>query len=265
LDAPSFVSVENRTKLRQHFFVGHGVYLDGYTQAPGGRVWFDLKEETPANRLMTYVSAALDAADGPVWIYGESARWWPIANGVMWPQKFPGVEVALRAAKDPDGLAREILNDAKLSANILRAPDFEEGAAKTKAWQAWQGANSKGKSTRNEKAAVLAAMENGSLSQIVAVKPEETYAVGARVKASGRGDVGFSIGWQKAAGKWVAASKRVEFTANGPADTEGWREIAGLVHVPPEASNLVFLFFARKQDSNSEVIFKDPMVVRVSK
>lgn len=265
LDAPRFVSAENRGKMRQQFFVGHGIYLDAYSPPPGGKALYDFKEESPANRLAAFLAAALDAADGPVWIYGENARWWPKpTNRVTWPEKFAGIEMALRAAKDPVALAGDMLRDGKSSANILKAPDFEERGAKVKSWQAWQSANSKGKSSENNKVAVLAGMENGALSQTVAVKAGETYAIGARVKAAGVGDVGLAIGWQKTLGKWVATSKRMEFTASGQPDAEGWREIAGVVHVPREAADLVFLFFARKQDSNGEVMFKDPRVVRVS-
>jgi hypothetical protein len=261
LEAPRYVSVPNRAKIRQQFSVSHGIYLDAYSPAPGGKAWFDFKDQSPGNRLMTFVAAALDASDGPVWVYGETGRWWPKGTNAAWSAKFPGVENALRAAKDPTAFAALYIRDAKPAANLLRDAKFAQGA---KAWFAWQAANTKGKSALANNVAQLSGMENGSVSQIVPVKPGETYVVGARAKTTGRGDVGISIGWQKAPGKWVATSKRVEFSATEPPGADGWQSIVGLVHVPPDAANLSFLFFARKQDPNSEATFKDPVLIRVS-
>jgi hypothetical protein len=265
LQAPQFVSPENRAKFSAQFRIGHGFYLDGYSPAPGGKARYDFKEQSALNRLTTFTAAALDAADGPVWIYGESAGWWPKTNRVTWPEKFLGIEAALRAAKDPIGFATEHLRDVKSDANRLRDANFAEGAAGRNAWFAWQAATSKGKTKQSDKAALLAGMDNGSLSQPVSVKPGEAYVVGARVKSTGSGDAGLSIGWQKEGGRWVATSQRVEFSATNPPDAEGWRQIAGFVHVPPDATSLGFVLFARKQDAASEVMFRDPIVVPIEK
>jgi hypothetical protein len=253
LEAPQFVSPANRVRFRQQFAVSHGIYLDAYSPAAGGKAWFDFKEQPAANRLATFVSAALEAADGPVWIYGEAGRWWPNpTNHAAWPEKFPGIVKALFAAKSPTAFANEYLRDDKAK-TLLRADS----------WKAWQAQGSKGKSMQSETGGRFIGMENGSLSQIIPVKAGETYVVGARVKTSGSGDVGISIGWQNAS-KWVATSKRVEFTAVESSETDGWRDITGLVRVPPEASNLVFLLFARRQNANGEAEFKDLILDRVT-
>jgi hypothetical protein len=49
------------------------------------------------------------------------------------------------------------------------------------------------------------------------------------------------------------------------ADAEGWREISGLVRVPPAANMLGFLMFVRRQESAADqAVFKDPVVALVS-
>jgi hypothetical protein len=266
LAAPQFVSPDNREKFRKQFFVGHGTYLDGYTPAAGAKPWFEFKERSPANRLMAFASAAMDSADGPIWIYGESAQWWPKqTNAIAWADKFPGIVEALRAAKDPGAFARDYLRNVKPQANLLRDVEFASSDGGRGPWFVWQGTDSKGKSNASDKGVVLTAMENGAFSQTIAVKPAELYAVGARVKSTGAGDVGVLINWQNSARKWIAIAHRVEFAPTQPPDPENWRQIAGLVRVPPDASNLVFLFFARKQDTTSHAAFRDPIVARVEK
>ena len=266
LGALDFVSPENREKLRRQFFVSHGIYLDAYVPAPGAKPYFDFKERSPQNRLIAFASAALGAADGPVWIYGESAQWWPKqTNSITWPDKFPGIQDALGAAKDPTAFARDYLRNAKLQENLLRDIEFGSGDKGRGPWFPWQGTDSKGKLNRSDKGVVLAAMENGAFSQGVPFKPGEIYAIGARVKSTGPGDVGVLINWQNSAQKWVAGAHRVEFTATQPADAENWGQIAGMVRVPPDASSLVFLFFARKQGLTGEATFRDPIVARINK
>lgn len=254
LQSLDLVSQSNRSKVRQQFSVGHGIYLDGYSPAAGGKLLVDLTGETAAHRLMRFTATALDAADGPVWIYGESGRWWPKAtNRVEWPQKFPAVVEALMAAKDPRAFAFDYLRDAKPEMNLLRPS----------AWQPWQAEGSKGKSAQKETVTRFVGMENGASSQMISVKPGETYAVGARVRRAGGGDVGIAVAWKNGS-RWVATRKRLEFVASGPRGTDGFRDIAGLVQAPADASSLVFLFFARRQSEGDEAEFKDAILVRVA-
>jgi hypothetical protein len=257
-----FVSPENRLKLRHQFRVGHGVYLDAYSPAAGAKPRLDFHGQSPSDRLMLCVSAALNAADGPVWIYGESARWWPKpTNRVGWPEKFPGVQKALSAARSPAVFAKDFLADTKPSDNLLRDQKIPNGS---KHWSVWQEAKTKGEAALTNGVARFSGMENGSISQNIAVKSGETYAIAASVKSTGRGDVGVSIAWQNKDAKWAAPNMRVEFTAQPPADHDGFRKIVGLVHVPDQAATLTFLFFARQQNGNGEATFKDPILVRVS-
>jgi hypothetical protein len=112
--------------------------------------------------------------------------------------------------------------------------------------------------------AKLTQMTYGSVGQSIPVKPGETYAVGSKLNQSGQGAAGLIINWKRN-GKWVAQSEVVEFVSTDSPDAEGWRQIAGLVTAPSEANELIFLCFARGQDSdNAAAVFKNPVAARVS-
>jgi hypothetical protein len=270
--APRFVSSENRAKIRRQFFVGQGLYLDGHVPGANGKTTIDLKGMSPANHLMTFASAALNAADGFVWVYGEKGRFWSAKNSSepLWTEKIPGVEGALRAAKEPSEFAQEFLRNTKAPKYLLKDVAFANKGTNannpaSKPWSTWQEASSKGIATLGQGGATLAHTINGTIGQTIPVKAGEIYVVSAKVKETGAGEVGLLINWQES-GRWVAQSERVEFVPSDPADADGWRTISGLVNVPQEASALSFLIFARRQEGeNAEATFKDPMVVRVAK
>jgi hypothetical protein len=266
-EAPGFVSLENRAKIKRQFLVTHGFYLDAYSPAPGGKTYFDLHGVAPADRLTTFVLAAADATDAFLWIYGENARFWPSPKPTRptWPEKFAGVENALRAGKDPTEFAHDFLNVAKTDGNLLHDAAFAPASAtnRTKAWSIWQDTASKGSVAFTNHAIVLTGVENGTIGQTVAVKRGEVYAVGAKVKVTSAGDFGISISWQDASQKWVAPSERVEFAPADAPDADGWQSISGLVRVPIDATALGFLMFARRQE-NGTALFRDPIVARVS-
>jgi len=257
--APNFVSPQNRAKIQRQLLVGHGIYLDAVVA--GSPITIDLKGMPPAAHLLTFTSAAIDAADGLVWVYGEKGRFWSTRNSsaAPWTDKIPGIASALRAAKDPNEFAREYIASSNAKNNVLRGAEFAAGV-----WQNWQAKGSKGVSSRESGSAILSQMQYGTVGQSVTVTPGETYVVGVKVKQSGQGAAGLLINW-KGGGKFVAQSEIVELIATDSPAADGWRQIAGLVTVPSEANELAFLCFARGQESDkSTAIFKDPVVVRAS-
>jgi hypothetical protein len=263
-EAPRFVSPENQAKIRQQFRVGQGLYMDG--RVPGTKVSMNLKGATPMAHLMAFASAALDSSDGYVWVYGEKGRFWSARNSSEppWNEKIQGSEIALRGVKQPAVFARAFLNDPNPKNNLLREVDFGEGAAAHgKVWSTWQQAGTSGTAAVGRGAARLAGMQNGTVGQMLPVKPGEMYVVAAKVKETGSGQAGLLINWQNS-GKWVAQKQRVEFTPSDAPDAEGWRTITGVVTVPPGANGLAFLCFARHQaGDNAEAVFKDPLVTRI--
>lgn len=70
-----YISPENREKFQHVFKVGHGLYLDAHANPPESSWYIDRKNSTSARRLRANANAALAAADGYMWIYGERVRW----------------------------------------------------------------------------------------------------------------------------------------------------------------------------------------------
>jgi hypothetical protein len=157
------------------------------------------------------------------------------------------------------------MEKARPENNLLRDVRFSNVAADrgAKPWSLWQEATSKGTGSLANGVAKLTQTENGTIGQTISVKPGELYVIGAKVKQTGPGEAGILINWQEN-GKWAAQSQRVEFVPSDKADAEGWREISGLVRVPPAANMLGFLMFVRRQEgAGDEAVFKNPVVARV--
>lgn len=251
LNAAGFVSPENRIKFNAQLLIGHGIYLDAHVNPPSSPWYIDRQGGTSAQRLTANVAAALAASDGYVWIYGEQGRWWSGGNPSypVWPEKLTGADRALRRAKDPTAFARTVLREAKPEANRLLNPSFTatNAAGGPKDWWTWQDDRSHGSFTNMEGTAILAGMDNGVFGQTVPVRPGETYALAARVKTTGRGVANISIGWKTAEGRWTASSSQGVFVPPSSTGAADWQDIAGLIQVPPEAGQLIFMLSAQGQ------------------
>ncbi len=251
LNAAAFVSPENRAKFNAQLLIGHGLYLDAHVNPPSSPWYIDRQGGTPAQRLTANVAAALAASDGYVWIYGEQGRWWSGGNPSYppWPVRLAGADRALRRAKDPRDFARTVLREADSEANRLLNPSFAatNAAGGPKDWWTWQDERSHGGFTNTDGSACLAGMDNGVFGQSVTVKPGETYALAARVKTTGRGTASVGIGWKTAEGRWTAHGNRRVFAPQGPAGAEGRQEIIGLIQVPAEAGQLIFMLSVQGQ------------------
>ncbi len=264
---PEFVSPENQDKFRNQLRIGHGIYLDAHSNPPTSPWYIDRLGGTPAQRLTANVASALAAADGFVWIYGEQGRWWPggDAKFSVWPEKLAGADRALARARDPLALARAVLAKAPPDANRLTNPAFAEAAAEglPKGWWTWQDEGPHGRFSRDAEAACLTAMANGCFGQNVPVQPGETYAVRVRVRTEGKSYAALGIGWKTAEERWSWAAHR-SLAASGAAGADGWREVVGLVTVPPEARYLVVMLGTRGQSRDADrVWFDDAQVVKM--
>jgi hypothetical protein len=237
--------------------ISHGVYLDA--RLPNGPFRLDLKGLSPAAHLLAFTSAALDCADGFVWIYGEKGSFWPSEKNSQpaWTNKFQGIEAALRAASQPAEFAREALANSQPKNNLLKDTSFNDGD-----WSSWQDTGSKGAAKLGLGFATLTQTKYGAIHQTLPVKPGQAYVVAAKVKQTGPGSTGILIKWKDNM-KWVAQSDIAEFAAAASPDGDGWRQIAGLVIVPAEADKMVFLFTAGGQEGDkSQAVFKDPVVIQ---
>ena len=264
---PAFVSPENREKLRNQTRVGHGIYLDAHVNPPESPWYIDRLGGTSDERLAANVSAALAAADGFVWIYGEQGRWWPggDAKFPVWPEKLAGADRALQLARDPLAPARAALAEAASDANRAVNSNFEmttpEGLPQD--WWTWQDDASHGQFRCDAQAACLTGMLNGTFGQNITVKPDERYAVRVRVRTENAGYASLGIGWKTPEGRWLWGPHR-SFGAGGPADAQGWREALAGVRVPPEAGFMVIMLAASGQSHDTDrAWFDDLQVVQV--
>jgi hypothetical protein len=269
LRMPDFVAPEHREKAQLQFRVGQSLYLDAYVNPPGNPWHIDLQGGTPAARLAANLASALSASDGVVWLYGEKARWWPAGDpkSPMWPDRMPGVVGAIRRAKDPAGFAQALFQQTPAPRNLLENGDFARlpaPDAPPEGWFQWQDDNSHGRVTSAGGQVELRSVLNGVVGRATAVQPGHAYAVRLRVKCQGRGLASLSIGWKNAAGAWTAHPQNRRLVGSAAADAAGWREIVGLVEVPAEASQMIFMAAASAQTRDADRCwFRDAAVTEI--
>ncbi len=257
LRLPEFLAPEHREKVNRQFLIGQSLYLDAYVNPPGNPWHIDHTGSSAAARLTANTGSALAASDGLVWLYGEQARWWPAGGSKtpMWPDRFPGILAALRRARDPAACARELFARRPAPANLIENGDFARAStpgAAPDGWFTWQAEGSKGNFKSAEGRVELRGMLEGVIGRSIEVQPGRSYAVRLRVKSEGRGLASLIVGWKTASGQWTAHARNRRFVAGGPADAEGWRELFGLVEVPPSAARLQFMPAAAAQPAESD-------------
>ncbi len=255
LKIADFVAPEHREAANRQFRIGQSLFLDAYVSPPQDTWHIPHVGSTPAARLASNVASALATSDGLVWLYGEHATWWPHARDKpTWPDKLPGAIAALRRARDPITFARDFFAQRPAPKNLLRNDDFAltgPAAAPPDGWFVWQDDASHGQLTSAGGRIELRAVLDGVFGQAVAVKPGHSYAVKVHMKTQGRGLGALRVGWKTAAGKWTPGDKHT-FVATGPGGADGWREIVGVVEVPPDAGLLIFMPSAASQFGESD-------------
>jgi hypothetical protein len=109
--AIALVSPSDRKKYRDQMQVGFGFYLDMYINPPGNPYYRGpIPGGTRLDRLRENLTAAVDASDQYVWIYGEQCKWWPsfqwskdemtnlektTGKGRLWEEALPGLTQTL--------------------------------------------------------------------------------------------------------------------------------------------------------------------------
>jgi hypothetical protein len=279
------VSPENRAKYRAQVQAGFGVYLDAYwnPKEPQWMPWhIDGRGGPRVDRLRANVSAALQAADEYVWIYGEKFRWWPTPNENVrdqtWPEALPGCDRALFFARDPLQFARWQLSDPQRDppVNLAQNGDFgsamapgsgdsadvwKEGSPPagwrirqknphtgTFMWDQRAGARDKG-------SALIGNVDNGCLAQGVLVRPGDFYAIRAARKLQGTGEAWLRIRWKTDDGTWFADDKDTLILCQGPKDE--WAEMFGVIEVPESAGKLMVLLCVHDQPSLADIAWFD--------
>lgn len=262
----AFVAPENHDRCRAQVLVGHGIYLDAHVNPTNSPWHIERRGRSPAQCLVENAAAALAAADGIVWIYGEKGHWWPHGRDEAWPVRLPDADRALRLARDPDGFARATIAVAPAADNLLRNPSFsstnESGGVAD--WWTWQDNRATGRFAAVRGEAQLTGMSNGVFGQSTPARPGEFFAVSARVLAGG-GSAGVTVRWKSPEGRWVHELLDRRLVATGPADTRGARTVCGLVQVPSGAGEVVVLLFAEGQTGPDDAaLFDDVALVRIA-
>ncbi len=267
LRLPEFIAPENRGKFSRQLRIGQSLYLDAHVNPPGHPWTIDRTGSSPARRLAANISSALAASDGLVWLYGEQARWWPggDAKAQTWAQKLPGAVNAIRRAKDPAGFARSLFAEGKVTTNLLTNADFSKTDGKSPAgWFTWQSDDSHGAFACTNGRAEIRGAKEAVVGFTARTGPGAVLAVRLRVKSEGRGLGALSIGWKTPDGKWTAHAHNARFLPSAPSAADGWQEITGLVEVPRDAGQIVFMAAASAQTGASDrCSFKDAVLTVV--
>jgi hypothetical protein len=286
-DCQNLVSPENRARYRAQVQVSFGIYLDAYWN-PADSQWdrwrVDCGDRKPVEKLLENVRNAVACCDEYVWIYGEKFRWWPTPNGRVfaqsWPEALPGIDMALRLARDPENYARHLLEQAAAEQrleNLARNGDFQaetaqgnggvqadwrEGGAPA-GWSFWQLNDGTGQFAWDREAGAAKAWAvptSGCFIQSYDVSPEQSYAVRARVRSTGKSRAWIRLRWQTPDGKWTREALDVAAAPSTPAE-DGWSEIFGAATVPDGVGKLVLLLGMGSQATEDDAVWFDNVEV----
>ena len=262
-----FVSPENTEKFNRQLRIGQSLYLDAHINPPDHSYTIDHTNSSPADRFAANLTSALAASDGLVWLYGEQARWWSGKNEKrpLWTEVFPGVDQAIRCARDPAAFASTILSGDSHGKNSLTNTSFAASTGKAPAgWFTWQREDSHGIFSFADGLVSIRAAKEAVVGFTFEPTHDTLFAVGVKVRTQGRGTGELGIKWKTSAGKWTCRESHVSLSPTAPPDAHGWQTISGMVRMPEGASRLVFMISASAQTGEEDSCeFTDPKVIAV--
>ena len=153
----------------------------------------------------------------------------------------------------------------KVTTNLLTNADFSKTDGKSPAgWFTWQSDDSHGAFACTNGRAEIRGAKEAVVGFTARTGPGAVLAVRLRVKSEGRGLGALSIGWKTPDGKWTAHAHNARFLPSAPSAADGWQEITGLVEVPRDAGQIVFMAAASAQTGASDrCSFKDAVLTVV--
>ena len=278
--AIQLVSQENQSKYRAQVQVGFGFYLDMYLNNPGSRYYFPPLDNSRLKRLWRNLSAAANASDQYIWIYGEQCRWWKqlpndswltslsnyVGKGRPWEEAIPGLTRTIMLIKDPESLFKKELHDNKLT-NLAINPEFLIPPEKNNlpvGYSAWQDPKlSKGeflydKTTGN--GSILARkVQNGCLIQKHRVSETDYYYIRVKALPKGNSIPLLLIRWQDSNERWCLENNDKVFTFSG--NSNDWQQATGHVQIPSGANFMVVLLVVRNQINENDLCWFDDLEI----
>ena len=271
----ALVSPENRGKYRAQVSSGFGFYLDMYSNPEGSRYYRGAEPgETRFDRLCVNLTAAWDAADEYVWVYGEQKRWWAPtsdAEWTSWEEALPGITEFIAQLSDPERYAAEI-KDALLSSttatNLVKNGNFAsrtqsgDGATTFENWGTWRHEDSRGVFAEVDGKPAIKGDVSACYLQALEVEPGRKYLVYGKIGADASTDANLTVRWHDGGGRWVSEwlDVRVVVRRDAPLDANGRGEAYALVKVPEAARRLVLLLSASATDGAGTASFDDVRV-----
>lgn len=298
------VAPENQRKLREQTSLAIGFYLDSYFKRDKKGI---CHAETLAKKenltLLDYFrrnfTYTARFSNEYVWTWSEALRWIPgrhwapykwratkrmIASGVkgpLWTDALPGIDEAMIYGKDPYKFIMQKVKEGKVSKNLLKNGNFDQGKPKKGKkqtaqtpdamvlpglthWESWQQKRSKGsfaavpgKGWKGSVALKLTNITSGCTHQAVKIKPDSAYYVTALIKIEGKADGAMGVQWRNTKGRWHAHFRNLSLV---PIKDEGngWkRAIAIIDSIPPDTSHMHVMLNMGSPGKESTVYFDE--------
>ena len=267
--ALALIAPENKKKYHAQMQIAFGIYLDMFINPEGSSDYRGPNQGgTRLDHLRDNMSAAVEASDQYIWVYGEQCKWWPsymftdwylekvmeaVGQGRLWEETLPGIARALAFVRDPLGttLAEveakrtvgELVNLAK-NGDFSERNDYYNLPTGFSAWSD-EEALSQGSfewSSLGDGSALMRDVTLGCFFQDHVVEPGELYFVEAMAKTEGISFPTVLVRWKHPDGEWMSHDLGHDVTLTfGTTDVQGWRRAQGPVTVPEDAGHLTIL------------------------
>lgn len=290
---PKLLTDENRLKFLTRGSFACATHMKEYYDDKGKFQDFCKEENmTMLEFFRRNFSRAVQFSDEYVWTWSNNRKWFPIPFSYAWQEKtllkhpavpgpyagmaIPGVEDAIRYARDPWKYAVDLLKEPGRLKNLLRNPDFESSEGNSDStpapdsefhkglphWQFWQKKDSMGtfspsagQGVDGSTAMQATGVIQGCAHQSVKIDPNGAYIVRVRAKVSGKCRAFLKIQWRNGQEMWCSHSMSV--SAPFTEDMEdGWKRATLVVpNIPENVLYLCPMLYSNAETSGDSVLF----------